>query len=181
MSARIVKSIGLLFLALISFNITAATVNPDQLVLEGDYQVSEGDPLRVTAYFDGSFTSISSVQIIMYLSDFYSKNESYKLTFYNDSGDIVKTTSHVNDSPFADQHLGYLTNSSVVKNQFMDGMASFELEMLAGSVNISSIAVNINGVFSPNPVVVPLPAAASLFGLSLSGLLASARKRKEVA
>lgn len=162
----------------LSTSVNAAIVNPDQLVLDGDLLVSEGDPLHVTAIFDGTFTSISSVQVTMYLSDYYSKNESYGFTFYNDGGDAVSSTSHVNDSPFASRHVGYLTNSAIVKNQFMDGVASFQLDILAGSVNVSSIAVNIDGQFVPAPVVVPLPATAWLFGSGLICLAGFAGRKK---
>lgn len=146
----------------------AAIVHPNDIALDGDYSIAVNDPLKVTAIFDGTFDDINYVQITMYLNDDYSPGESYQFSFFNDSGNPVSTVTHSNSSPNAYSYIGYMTNSNTVGSLFLDGNATFELAMLAGSVNVSSIAINIDGDFTPT--VVPLPPSLLMFGSALLGL-----------
>lgn len=172
-------SIVLLCILSIVNSANAAIIQPSEILLSGDYSVGENDPLQVTTEFDGTFSSISSVQVIMFLTDMYSFGESYQFSFFNDFGQTVSRTSHSNDNPFGYRHIGYLTNSNTVENLFYDGSATFEFAMLSGSVNVSSIAININGDFVPDPAPVPLPAAAWLFGAGLFGLIGLTRRKRD--
>ena len=156
---NILNSALLITLLLTNYcNIAFAQVaEEDEISYQGDFSITEGDNLRVTTNFNGTFSSISSVRVTLYLTDYYSNGESYRLRFFNDNNNVVAQTTHVKDSPFSDQHLGYLTNSTAVRNLFLDGNASFDVTMLSGSVNVSSVYISINGEFVPDPTLETTP------------------------